>query len=217
MTIIIILGKLLQESFYKPLRRLGIPRALCVICCFIGSSALHALPQFLSTRDLSDLAMMGGFFIIHGFIVLLEQSMLLVIGPKFILADNINGAKKEMPIVKAKYQWLAESLTVLFVVILFYNVTEKAAHSLLCLTLTFGLGASVFTLHIHSEIESKGQLFPSALRSLSIWLGWIFTVSTVIVTMPLFSMPVFHACSTIYKQSYVVGPLIRTLKQHNII
>jgi hypothetical protein len=161
--------------------------------------------------------MLGGFFIIHGFIVLLEQSMLLIIGPKFLLADNINSAKKEMPIVKAKYQWLAETLTVLFVVILFYNVTEKATPLLFCLMSTFGLGASVFTLHIYAEIESKGQLFPSALRSLSIWLGWIFTIIIFLAIMPLFSMPIFHVCSTVYKQSYVVGPLIRTLKQHNII
>ena len=92
-------GKLLQESFYKPLRRLGVPRALCIICCFVGSSALHALPQFLSTRDLSDLAMMGSFFVIHGFIVLLEQTMLLTMGPKMLLADNMNGGNKEIPIV----------------------------------------------------------------------------------------------------------------------
>ena len=125
------------------------PRSLCVCTCFIGSSALHALPQFLSTQSMNDFAQMGSFFLIHGFIVLLEQTMLLTIGPKFLLADNMNGVK-EMPIVKAKFQWLAESLTVMFVLSLFYTLTEKKIPLLQCLMTSFGLGATVFTLHTHS-------------------------------------------------------------------
>ena len=163
--------------------------------------------------------MMGSFFFIHGLFVLAEQTMLLILGSKYILAANINaGSKNNIPIVRAKYQYLSETLTVLFIIILFYSITEKALPiPLYGMLTTLGLGATLFTLHVHSEIEGRGQLFPPALRSLSIWLGWTFTLIRVIITMPLFSMPVFNACTNIHKQSYVTGPFIRTLQQHNII
>lgn len=42
-------GKLLQEAFYKPVRRLGLSRVVAMLCCFTGSAVLHAFPQYIST------------------------------------------------------------------------------------------------------------------------------------------------------------------------
>lgn len=201
-----IIGKLIQESFYKPLRRLGVNRALCIIFCFIGSAVLHAFPQFLSTRDLSDGAMMGSFFIIHGIITLIEQSIL-------------GNVEKEVPIVKAKYQWVAETFTICFVFLLFYYFTEAKATTyptILCTTIFLCIGASVFTLHVHSD-HQRGQIFPPLLKSLSIWIGWIYTLTILCLTMPLFSIPAWNAISTLYRKSYVIGPFIRALQQNKLI
>ena len=67
-----IVGKLLQDSFYKPLRRLGVSRASCVVACFTGSAVLHAVPQYIATLSLSDCAMMFGFFFLQGVGLLCE-------------------------------------------------------------------------------------------------------------------------------------------------
>lgn len=33
-----VIGKLLQDSFYKPLRRVGVPRIVCILACFTGET-----------------------------------------------------------------------------------------------------------------------------------------------------------------------------------
>ena len=35
-----IVGKLLQDSFYKPARRIGLSRSICMVICFIGKYIL---------------------------------------------------------------------------------------------------------------------------------------------------------------------------------
>ena len=75
-----VISKLLQTSFYKPLRRMGVPRVVCVAACFGGSGVLHALPVFISTRNLKSTIMMGGFFVLMGVLVLLEQAFFAVMG-----------------------------------------------------------------------------------------------------------------------------------------
>lgn len=69
-----IMGKLLQDSFYKPLRRLGVSRASCVVACFTGSAILHAVPQYIATWDVVDTLMVLAFFPLHGLFLLLEQT-----------------------------------------------------------------------------------------------------------------------------------------------
>ena len=68
-----IICKLLQTSFYKPFRKIGIARAICVISCFIGSGLLHAIPIYFSDYNTKDTLMMGGFFVVQGILVLSEQ------------------------------------------------------------------------------------------------------------------------------------------------
>lgn len=67
-----IIGKLLQDSFYKPLRRIGASRVACVIACFTGSAVLHAVPQYITTQSLSDTGMMFAFFFLQGLCLMLE-------------------------------------------------------------------------------------------------------------------------------------------------
>ena len=75
-----VIGKLLQTSFYKPFRKQGISRILCVLSCFAGSGVLHAYPVYISTRNLGSSAMMGGFFVLMGCIVIMEQAFFAVTG-----------------------------------------------------------------------------------------------------------------------------------------
>ena len=47
-----------------------------------------------------------------------------------------------------------------------------------------------------------------------ILLGWFWTVSCVIGTLPLFSMPVYNSVSTFYSRSFVIGPLVRVISRY---
>lgn len=75
-----IICKLLQTSFYKPFRKMGIARAICVISCFIGSGLLHAIPIFFSDHNMKDTLLMGGFFVVQGILVLSEQIFFSMMG-----------------------------------------------------------------------------------------------------------------------------------------
>lgn len=117
---------LLQESFYKPLRRLGANRVGCILGCFIGSCVLHALPQYLSTHNLVDLTMMGGFFLCHGVLVLLERLVLEATGAAHFFDTSIM-AKKGGPQLRAHFQWLVESLTVASILTILYTFEMRSS------------------------------------------------------------------------------------------
>ena len=70
-----VIGKQLQDSVYKPLRKVGADRSSAVIACFTGSALLHALPKLLSEKSLEECLMMFGFFFVQGFCLVLEAIM----------------------------------------------------------------------------------------------------------------------------------------------
>jgi hypothetical protein len=72
--------KLLQGAFYKPLRRAGASQIACVLACFAGSAALHALPVYMGTFDGPETVMMGFFFLGNGLLVLFEQVFAALVG-----------------------------------------------------------------------------------------------------------------------------------------
>jgi hypothetical protein len=73
-----LVGKDLQECFYKPLRQHAIHRGLCMLNTFIGSAILHAWPQYLSTMSLQDMSMMFLFFFGQGLAVVMERIFVLI-------------------------------------------------------------------------------------------------------------------------------------------
>jgi Membrane bound O-acyl transferase family len=75
-----IICRLLQTSFYKPFRKLGVPRVICVMTCFIGSGILHCIPVYISSYSVRQTIAMGSFFAIQGFLVLTEQVFFMAMG-----------------------------------------------------------------------------------------------------------------------------------------
>lgn len=75
-----IISRLLQTSFYKPFRKLGVPRIICVMMCFIGSGILHCIPVYISSYSVRQTIAMGSFFAIQGFLVLTEQVFFMAMG-----------------------------------------------------------------------------------------------------------------------------------------
>ena len=62
-----------QGSFYKPLRRMGLPQILCVMGCFVGSGLFHAWPVYVSTFSLTYSSWQLMFFVANGLLVIAEK------------------------------------------------------------------------------------------------------------------------------------------------
>jgi hypothetical protein len=204
-----VIGKLLQDAFYKPLRRLGTPRALCIMTCFLGSSILHSFPQYISTWNVMDGLMMGSFFLLQGTLVLFEYKILTV-----LKLDKYSAKHTPSPggaHMRAKFQLAAEIFIITLILYLYYIMNEK-----LCITtidifasLSFIFIAFSSVLLVHAQAEGFDSVI-SASRSIFILCGWLWTVCCVIISMPLFSIPVFHAIENFYERSIFVGPLVRS-------
>jgi Membrane bound O-acyl transferase family len=218
-----IIGKLLQESFYKPLRRFGVPRVWCIILCFAGSAMLHAMPQFLSTYSVSDCLMMASFFLGQGFLLLMELFFQRAAG-----LDKLEDASSPLKQGLVKFQFAGEWLTCTTILYICYLVLEKhdiTTHTelsveeisiaLALLTVTATTVMTLINGDISDRVKSSdvrsGTIWSRWPRNLYFFLGWLWAVGSVITMLPLFSMPVYHAVESLYTRSLVVGPLIRTL------
>ena len=208
-----VIGRLLQDCFYKPVRRLGLSRPLCIIACFAGSATLHAFPQFLSTYDKSDSAMMGCFFLIQGAVVLIERSVLELIGwSKYF--DSTLMPKRAGAHIKAHFQWALEGITILSILLSLYFIGEMNGRVswLQMGVLALMVSVSLFTFcYIMAEAEDswKDRDYKLFAQILALkFVGWIWMLVIIITTLPLFSVPILHSFDTMYPRSLAVGPLV---------
>lgn len=68
-----VIGKQLQDCYYKPLRILGAPRVVGMLGTFLGSAIVHAIPAFISSDgDLTDSYSMFYFFFCQGISIIVE-------------------------------------------------------------------------------------------------------------------------------------------------
>lgn len=205
-----IICRLLQDSFYKPLRHLGLPRLACVIACFAGSAILHAWPQFASTFSASDATLMFLFFFGQGLLLSVELLVTNLLQRLYPTQREEN--KKDNAYTKAGFQWLVELNTVTGLLSLFYVILERPAEGWLnfylsaIILLTIILGILFFLFEVQGPL-----LFRKPLKTLSSLLGWVWAVGSVVLMLPLFSIPVYHALGTMYDRSYFIGPLVRAL------
>ena len=218
-----IIGKLLQEAFYKPIRRMGIPRVVAMITCFVGSAVLHAFPQYISTFSFTDSMMMFSFFFIHGLLVLIEQ----IFHSSNLRIYYSEESAHQVP-ANAHYQWASEMITTSwYLLIVYYYVETEMGHKEVSNLVALGtiMFTCVYLLYVVTPDEiprsESGRIGISiggfggkrkkARDAYMILLGWFWTVTCVIITLPLFSMPVYNSCSSFYSRSFVVGPVLRVM------
>jgi len=165
-----LIGKLLQDAFYKPIRRLNGSRATAMVICFFGSAYLHAQPQYISTRNTLDVLRMGGFFVTQGILVPLEIFVVKSAGlgtyfQKYLLprAGGVYTA--------ARYQWLLELLTVISI---------------------------LSTSYIYLEITPS--LFSISFYTTTVGFWWVLIMTVTIVTSSLFHYSILLQLNEACKQ-----------------
>ena len=214
-----IVGKLLQDSFYKPARRRGLSRPLCMIICFAGSALLHAYPLYVSTYSFLDAFMMGGFFVCQGFLILIEHGLFSVMGLSKYFDEHIM-IKAGGAYTGAHFQWLVELSTVVAIVSTSYFIVDRHLTSMssvewiaFCAIPMISItGYTIFTAHniaIADAHINNTRVFAQVVASKV--MGWILTLTWVVLLLPLFCIPVLHAIETLHPKSYIAGPILRTI------
>ena len=105
-----IICRLLQTSFYKPFRKLGVPRVICVMTCFIGSGILHCIPVYISSYSVRQTIAMGSFFAIQGFLVLTEQVFFMAMGWSSKSAHTTQSSSRSSPDKISVYSFRSDFL-----------------------------------------------------------------------------------------------------------
>ena len=274
--------RVLQVSFYIPLRRMGSPRAIAVLGCFAGSALLHCVPQFIAT-DFADALQMASFFVIHGGLVLAEIGFKEVLRGRMVRAISSDGlvaalvaataphtskpsaaakvaaatglrsrraktrgepptgtsigSQKSSSAVGASssspWQWAVEMGAAALALGCMYLLLEaKSAGPLetASLLVVAALTCSGIVFVHRAEIDAAARndidsadtselvknKYDARLRLHAVWTlaGWLWTLVTVIMTLPLFSRPVYNAMKTVYTHSFLVGPLLRALEHY---
>ena len=283
-----IIGKLLQDSFYKPLRAVGVSRGLCVLACFCGSAVLHAVPQFISTRSGKDALMMFSFFALQGVCLLVELAAQSCYRYMFYrlfrrgatdngqihghgkgeglkprisrqsssdkldvisgvsspsssstdltqvsidyrppAADSAAAKRPSLSQLSLKNQRRLEaeegmmrrklapgqSLIEIWAVIclgyLAFYIFESsltAMHLQLCVSQVVGLLCCIFHLETY-KAGARDRL--TAYDFLMGFIGWMWTITTILCLLPCFALPILHSVEELYSQSFIVGPLVR--------
>ena len=66
---------------------------------------------------------------------------------------------------------------------------------------------------VNIPITQGSKLTTSLSRQLIVLTGWLWTTTSIIGMLPLFSMPVFHAVESFYCQSVFFGPVLRAISR----
>jgi len=243
-----VIGKLLKNAFYKPARRYGVARFWCVVLCFLGSAMLHGIPQHFGNHDFCDSVLIALFFIVHGFLVLVEHLFLQLVGfgpappPKALKQRDLCKAGRPLACLVTKenscclasnlhfVEWIGEKLILVFNSGLVLLVCLKKYPSTKTALLIFSVGlfgslcvvssrwerstgeGGNAEIYAGNESEKKEHTlsFSSSLRKcLLMILGNCWTVSILMVTLPLFGLPIHHAFEKMYPCSMLVGPLVQ--------
>jgi len=235
---------------------MGMSRSICIVGCFTGSALLHAIPQYISTRDLMDSFMMFAFFFLQGVVLMLELvvkrifthnskreysnlksgSTGLMNRSESIDADinnivfstesnhyhhHLHHDDKKVEAVKllivsksVSGQFTTETIVVLCLLGLVYAIFEAPLHNKTGLSTAAVLVSGTvacfkYTTMRSTILDNTSEVKRSLPDEL---LGWLWLLTTVFILLPLFSIPILHAVKDFYSQSFVIGPVVRTLE-----
>ena len=149
-----IICKLLQSSFYVPFRKLGVPRFICVMSCFLGSGLLHAIPVYISSYSMKNAILMGSFFLFQGVLVLVEQIFCARMGwtlkPANIKSNNID-AIEDAATASKLFSYIGDMSLMIGSFLLFYYTVQGKA-TIVQLTILLGCFFISSSAVLHAQL-----------------------------------------------------------------
>ena len=129
-------------------------------------------------------------------------------------ADRLSIASKS-----TSGQFTTETIVVICLLSLMYTIIEAPLHGKTGIsTAVLIISGSIAYLRykmLRSSIYGKTSAISSIKGGESLvgeLLGWLWLLTTIFVLLPLFSIPILHSVEKLYSQSFVVGPVVRTLE-----
>ena len=213
-----IIMKLLQSSFYIPLRQRGFHPVIAVLITFGGSAWLHAFPQFVHSFNMNDCAHVALFFIIHGVLVAIERTFIgyttqypgaiYPISPRTIYVLKRHSVEFEGKLLCAVNFLFFLSVTcyVSCYIVIYSHGGSEVHDELLVLLAVFCAAAmlSVVLLHHKSTNHSINRE-----RTMAIIGGWLWTVLCLYLTLPLWASPAIKVLQSSYSVSFFARPVLR--------
>jgi len=234
-------------------------RPVCIVACFTGSALLHAIPQYISTRDIADSLMMAAFFLLQGVVLMIEigvkrifildsqkrecskakidstglmkrsdsidahiSSIVITTQSNHHLNHNDKKGEADRLSIASKStsgQFTTETIVVICLLSLMYTIIEAPLHGKTGIsTAVLIISGSIAYLRykmLRASIYGKTSAISSIKGGESLvgeLLGWLWLLTTIFVLLPLFSIPILHSVEKLYSQSFVVGPVVRTLE-----
>lgn len=207
-----VIMKLLQNSFYVPLRR-WLPPGLCAAATFTGSAWLHAFPQYLHSFSAADATRVALFFCVHGALVILERgaiSTLTCPGNAYV-SSRVLYAHRRQSLCCDDYR-LDFVLYCLFCVFMSWRVSTLNGDTALSHADSDAYAVLTFaSLCLSAVVKHRTTSDTTLVRTAVVTIGWIWTIGWVLLTLPLLTIPALKVLRSSYSQSFFTGPLLQGL------
>lgn len=225
-----LLGKELQTTFYKPVRKMGFSRPVAVLACFTGSALLHAYPKTLSSFNWNEATMMFSFFVLQGGLVIAEAygkkvyrgfveklkwSYLPTI-PSVAKCEEADETDLEDHLDTIRGRFAMEVLFVLTIWSAWYHSFEIGWTLLAASIHTIILVAFMsYVVQVRLSFPAERIAFEKnrLVATIGIVMRWLLTLFCILPMMPLFTLPMMSAVDQWGCCSLVVAPLIRTIQK----
>lgn len=212
-----VIMKLLQNSFYTPLRRMNADPLVCAVVTFGGSAWLHAFPIYAHSFSAVDTACVALFFVIHGGLVVFERVFIqhFAKGVFRISSQDLYVPKRYSAEVTNNTCWLVD-MTFYFTIVCYYwwylyifcgNESDGDGAILMyaSMLLIMFLSWSVGKFHYSISPERRKS------RKFIVVVGWLWSIVCIFLTLPLLAMPAIKVLQSSYSTSFFAGPVLRYL------
>jgi hypothetical protein len=187
----------------------------------------------MSTRNVNDSVMMFSFFFLQGVLLLVESCFCQLFPYRLIdlkkpqtvqssnksdelnLSTTLTPASNPHLVKTVSHQWLPETALSIFLVgcpfIIFTHTPCRLAPNIPSTVIIASMGVITLTSFILNQIEvlQLQQQHTTFVAILFAVLGWLWTLSSVLLTAPLFVIPAMHAFQDLFPHSVLNGPLLK--------
>lgn len=214
-----VIMKLLQSSFYIPLRQRGFHPVLGVLITFCGSAWLHAFPQYVHSFNIDDSVRVALFFIFHGVLVAVERAFIeyttKYTGSVFSISSQTVYVPKRHSI-EFDGEFLCVINFLFFLSIACYvpcyvaaswQEKQSAAFDDVLHLLVISFAVVLLSIVLEHHRNTSCSLTPG--RTIAIVFGWLWTVSCLYASLPLLARPAISVLQSSYSASFFAGPVLR--------